>query len=293
MLFWLGLLCSLLLALSTSVFAQSQSSASTSPDPTLWDHNGSVVQLVAKGSSREFYYKEPRGGMLEAGAQAGSLLFRGQTKKRSILRNGLYFRSPLRTVSIPSQRANSHNYTRVKLTGQAPRIGRNCRVQGQLTDTLEFTLLKSDGVGRSGSADQERTVVSRFFNGKCRGFPERQQFGMLVEPKEEIGKIVEGEGYVACKLIPRSPAENRVAKGCSYGSPCEIDAKLGVHKYDVNIIEVQSLKSWESWKGTCYGPVAHLGDGEYSVGVIDVQTPNKVTVPVRCGFFLESFPEKS
>jgi hypothetical protein len=27
-----------------------------SPDPTIWDHNGSVMYLVAKGQSREFYY---------------------------------------------------------------------------------------------------------------------------------------------------------------------------------------------------------------------------------------------
>ena len=37
------------------------------PEPTLWDHNGSVMYLVANGSSREFYYQKPRPGILEVG----------------------------------------------------------------------------------------------------------------------------------------------------------------------------------------------------------------------------------
>ena len=45
----------------------------TSPERTTWDHNGSAMYLIAKGSSRELFYEKPRPGMLEAGAKAGSL----------------------------------------------------------------------------------------------------------------------------------------------------------------------------------------------------------------------------
>ena len=45
---------------------------------SLWDHNGSIVYLVANGSSREVYYQKPRPGMLEAGAHPDSLLFKGE-----------------------------------------------------------------------------------------------------------------------------------------------------------------------------------------------------------------------
>src|SRR5580692_4379798 len=54
----------------TSAHAQTQTA---SPDPTIWDHNGSVMYLVENGSSREFRYQKPRPGMLEAGARPGSL----------------------------------------------------------------------------------------------------------------------------------------------------------------------------------------------------------------------------
>src|ERR1700747_361114 len=70
-------LCILPLFLSTGAVAQ----PATPPEATLWDHNGSVVYLIANGSSREFYYKQPRSGMLEAGARPGSLLFHGRSIK--------------------------------------------------------------------------------------------------------------------------------------------------------------------------------------------------------------------
>src|SRR5215472_14696653 len=45
---------------------------------SLWDHNGSIMYLVANDSSREFHYQKPRPGMLEAGAHPDDLLFKGQ-----------------------------------------------------------------------------------------------------------------------------------------------------------------------------------------------------------------------
>jgi hypothetical protein len=41
----------------TSAQAQTQTA---SPESTVWDHNGSVMYLVANGPSREFYYQKPR-----------------------------------------------------------------------------------------------------------------------------------------------------------------------------------------------------------------------------------------
>jgi hypothetical protein len=53
-----------------STQAQTQTA---SAEPTIWDHNGSVMYLVANGQSREFHYQKPRAGMLEVGARSGSL----------------------------------------------------------------------------------------------------------------------------------------------------------------------------------------------------------------------------
>jgi hypothetical protein len=61
---------------STGAVAAQTKTASA--EPTIWDHNGSVVYLVANGQSREFHYQKPRAGMLDVGARPGSLLFRGE-----------------------------------------------------------------------------------------------------------------------------------------------------------------------------------------------------------------------
>jgi hypothetical protein len=64
---------------STGAVASAQAQTKTaSAEPTIWDHNGSVVYLVANGQSREFHYQKPRAGMLDVGARPGSLLFRGE-----------------------------------------------------------------------------------------------------------------------------------------------------------------------------------------------------------------------
>ena len=64
---------------STGAVASAQAETQTaSPEFTVWDHNGSVMYLVANGPSREFYYQKPRAGMLEVGVRPGSLLFRGE-----------------------------------------------------------------------------------------------------------------------------------------------------------------------------------------------------------------------
>jgi len=141
---------------TTTVYGQSsfhavpQSEGShSSPEPTLWDHGGSVVYLIANGSMREFHYKEPRQGMLDAGARRGSLLFRGKSENGQYV--GTAFIFDRRCGQFPYQVSGPilDNYERVLLTGQAPRVGSNCRIQGYFSDTLDFTLLKSGEVPTS------------------------------------------------------------------------------------------------------------------------------------------------
>ena len=58
---------------STGAVASAQAQTQTaSAEPAIWDHNGSVVYLVANGQSREFHYQKPRAGMLEVGVRLES-----------------------------------------------------------------------------------------------------------------------------------------------------------------------------------------------------------------------------
>ena len=73
----LGVAAIALVAAVAMASAQAETQTASS-EPTTWDHNGSVMYLVANGQSREFHYQKPRAGMLEVGVRPGSLLFSGQ-----------------------------------------------------------------------------------------------------------------------------------------------------------------------------------------------------------------------
>ena len=137
-----------LLFLCTSAFGQLPNGTATTAEPTFWDHNGSVMYLVANGSSREFYYQKPRSGMLEAGAYPDSLLFRGQIDNGQFFGTAYLFNAHCGQVPFEVKGPILDNGGRVVLTGQAPRVGRNCQASGYYTSTLEFRLLKTTEVAQ-------------------------------------------------------------------------------------------------------------------------------------------------
>jgi hypothetical protein len=130
----------------TSAHAQTQTA---SPEPTIWDHNGSVTYLVENGSSREFRYQKPRPGMLEAGARPGSLLFRGQVDNGQYAGTAFIYNPHCGAIPFQVKGPVLDNDERIILTGQAPQAGRNCRIHGSYTSNLEFRRLKPTEAAQS------------------------------------------------------------------------------------------------------------------------------------------------
>ena len=133
--------------ISTGAVASAQAQTQTvSPEPTIWDHNGSVVYLVANGQSREFHYQKPRAGMSEVGARPGSLLFRGEIDNGQYSGTAYIFSPHCGPIPFQVKGPILDNDERITLTGQAPRLGRNCRAYDSSTSNLEFRRLKpNDG----------------------------------------------------------------------------------------------------------------------------------------------------
>ena len=124
-------------------FTNAQAQTRTaSPEPTIWDHNGSVMYLVANGSSREVYYQKPRPGMLRAGARPGSLLFRGEINNGQYLGTAYIFNLQCGPIPFEVKGPILDDDKRIVLTGQAPRVDRNCHPYGSYTSNLEFKRLK-------------------------------------------------------------------------------------------------------------------------------------------------------
>jgi len=115
-----------------------------SPERTVWDHNGSLMYLLANGSSREFYYQKPRPGMLDAGAHPGALLFRGQINNEQYSGTAYIFNPRCGAIPFEVNGSIVDNDQRIVLTGQAPRVGRDCRANGTYTSNLEFRRSKPD-----------------------------------------------------------------------------------------------------------------------------------------------------
>ena len=109
-----------------------------SPERSMWDHNGSAMYLIASGASREFYYQKPRPGMLEAGARPGSLLFRGEFNDGQYSGTAYIFNSHCGQIPFEVRGAAGDDDDRIVLTGDAPRVGRNCQTSGSYLTTLEF-----------------------------------------------------------------------------------------------------------------------------------------------------------
>ena len=119
------------------------------PEPAIWDHNGSVMYLVANGSSREVYYQKPRPGMLDAGARPGSLLFRGDVNNGQYSGTAYIFNLHCGPIPFEVKGPILDDDKRIVLTGQAPRVDRDCRTYGSYTSNLEFRRLKPNEAAQS------------------------------------------------------------------------------------------------------------------------------------------------
>lgn len=109
---------------------------------TYWNHNGSTIYLSVDGDKRQFFYSQPRPGMLKAGARPGDAIFEG----KSI--GGRY----IGTAYLYNPRCGKHPYQvegpvlnnggKVVLKGRAPKFNRKCKVKGTKLDTLNFELIE-------------------------------------------------------------------------------------------------------------------------------------------------------
>jgi hypothetical protein len=133
---------------TTTVAAALAETQTASPERTFWDHNGSVMYLVANGPSREIYYQKPRAGMLEVGAHSGSLLFRGEIDNGQYSGTAYIFNPHCGAIPFEVKGAVIDDDERITLTGQAPLVGRNCRAYESYTSNLEFKRLKPDEVAQ-------------------------------------------------------------------------------------------------------------------------------------------------
>jgi hypothetical protein len=198
----------------TSAQAQTQTASS---EPTIWDHNGSVMYLVANGQSREFYYQKPRAGMVEVGARPGSLLFRGEIDNGQYSGTAYIFSPHCGPIPFQVKGPILNNDERIMLTGQAPRVGRNCRAYESSMSNLEFRRLKLNEAAQSQeqitaapatAVEESKSEAASTDGSKLRSAPTAglsargdgtsQSASVLVAGKAKYCKEAAVSGYLDC-----------------------------------------------------------------------------------------------
>lgn len=117
--------------------------ASAARADSCWNHNGSVMRLVAQGNQRWFYYEVPRDTLRNAGVYPGTLLFNG-------VKSGNWYSGTARVFSrfCPGQPLEyfvegpvSANQTTVTVRG-GREVHSACQWTGDYTtDVLVFTYM--------------------------------------------------------------------------------------------------------------------------------------------------------
>jgi hypothetical protein len=109
---------------------------------SLWDHNGSIMRLLADGNQRAFVYEVPRTGMRAAGAGSGDIVFRGQVVGSQYVGTAFIFSRDCGPTPYRVAGPIVTGSTRVVMQGMAPRVGPDCQVYSTFLDTLEFSYIR-------------------------------------------------------------------------------------------------------------------------------------------------------
>jgi tetratricopeptide (TPR) repeat protein/uncharacterized protein YgiM (DUF1202 family) len=110
--------------------------------PTRWNHNGSTMKLVAKGTRRRFYYERPRKGIRASGVRRGTLLFDGVREGFTYSGTARIFNSRCGTKTYAVSGSVSDDEETVTLLGRAPIVDSSCNLAGYRDDYLYFELKK-------------------------------------------------------------------------------------------------------------------------------------------------------
>jgi hypothetical protein len=110
---------------------------------SLWDHNGSVMRLVADGEQRQLLYERPRQILRGAGVQQGTVLFDGYRVGNKYKGTAKRF-SKNCPAPLPYEVSGTVvTETKVVLKGRREVYDDNCRPTGRFrTDTLVFKYLQ-------------------------------------------------------------------------------------------------------------------------------------------------------
>jgi hypothetical protein len=114
-------------------------------DGSQWNHNGSMMTLLVKGSHREFIFSNPREGLRSEGVRAGTKAFSGTMKGDEYQGTAYVFSKTCGVFGFQMRGTASADQQRVTMSGRAPYVDAQCRILGYHDAVYEFTLVVEPG----------------------------------------------------------------------------------------------------------------------------------------------------
>lgn len=111
-------------------------------DGALWNHNGSIMRLVATGKSRTFMYDNPRPGMRKAGAKQGDVVFEGTREGQSYSGTAYIYSKICGRKGYAVSGRVADDDRGVVLEGEVPVLDSDCKVKSTRRDVLRFDYVK-------------------------------------------------------------------------------------------------------------------------------------------------------
>lgn len=135
--------------------------AQTQPS-SLWQHNGSVVGLVASGNKRIFRYHEPKAELRERGVKRGTLLMEVTRTGDDLEGKAFVFSTRCGPRPYEVSGTVADDGKSIKLTGQAPTsFDEDCDAASFRDDVLEFFLDGDAPVDDSAFAKRIEAHITR------------------------------------------------------------------------------------------------------------------------------------
>jgi hypothetical protein len=148
---------------------------------SVWEHNGSTLQLREEGTLRSFRYSNPRAELKKAGVEDGTVLFEGKKIGDRFSGTAYRFSRGCGAVGYEVKGAVSPSVGALTLSGRAPRRNSKCEVVGHFTDQLVFR--------RRGAVEQRPAAAALDKKLTAAAQPRKQKREITPSDGSEDGKI--------------------------------------------------------------------------------------------------------
>jgi hypothetical protein len=245
-----------------------------------WNHNGSLVSLLADGAKQKLFYDTPRVGLLDAGVKPGTLLFEGKRDGTAITGTAYQFYRTCKPRGFPVTGNTSDDKRQITLKGKAPLLDAGCKVTGTREDVLVFNVSniapgeppKGPPVAQSPSASPNKGDASN---------PAAAGAAVVPTAPPEASRKVEAPAIEASKAksAENKPTESGTANNAASAVSATVPAEPAKDKQAAAKLEAEKVPPPAAAKETQQKEAQQKEQKEVQLAVIPPNAANAANTP--------------